>query len=183
MHSAIANKIVAKLLAERCIHSLHGYAEVTQEVVLAQQLVAENKAARANKRTWVCAHCFFATLCCSVFCEHVSLSRLRGRQDNRSLSVQGIDLCSTSSPSSAPATKKQRLTSKLSRGKSASNAAKGPQTRCDFMLTGSDGSKTFVEVKSVTLAEKRAFYVSFWVPHVLMSSFRQTPADAHSGMS
>jgi DNA-binding sugar fermentation-stimulating protein len=30
------------------------------------------------------------------------------------------------------------------------------KTRCDFMLTSEDGLKTFVEVKSVTLAETRA---------------------------
>jgi hypothetical protein len=30
------------------------------------------------------------------------------------------------------------------------------KTRCDFMLTSDDGCKTFVEVKSVTLAETRA---------------------------
>jgi Sugar fermentation stimulation protein RE domain len=62
---------------------------------------------------------------------------------------------------SATSRNKKRLAQKLSAAtarpaksaKQNAGVSKVPKTRCDFMLTHSDDSLTFVEVKSVTLAE------------------------------
>ena len=62
--------------------------------------------------------------------------------------------------------KKQRLTAKLAgtKGGGTKKAAKakagtGPKTRCDFQLEAPDGTLTFVEVKSVTLSERREHHL------------------------
>lgn len=66
---------------------------------------------------------------------------------------------------SLPAAKKRRVNAKAKL--SAALAGEAPtakparkssnvKTRCDFMLVDADGGKTFVEVKSVTLAEDSA---------------------------
>ena len=60
-----------------------------------------------------------------------------------------------------PASKKRRLVGKLAgpgtKPRSRAASAKAPPaTRCDFALKHQDGSRTFIEVKSVTLCEQSA---------------------------